>query len=259
MPRRASPRLPAGCGGESFPRGREASPCCGARAAEAPQRSGVIMLAEVRALPRPAGCGRGGSGSPSARAAGCAPRPAEGRRLCPPPGPPTCRGSRGSLPPWPGRAARPGQHRAPLITPPSSLGRALFPRRGPAGQGGTGGGTLRAPRRSLARRACSVRQPAGAGPPSAGGRAFPLGEGPRDRSSAADPVSEEAQLVRRGPASALGLVGEMSPPGPRTLAPTSASPGLLLCGSFVKAPELAFFLKRLKPNGFAVAGVCGCR
>uniref|UniRef100_A0A8C4UY96 Sorting nexin 13 n=1 Tax=Falco tinnunculus TaxID=100819 RepID=A0A8C4UY96_FALTI len=31
----------------SFPRGREASPCCGARAAEAPQRSGVIMLAET--------------------------------------------------------------------------------------------------------------------------------------------------------------------------------------------------------------------
>ncbi|XP_064907308.1 sorting nexin-13 isoform X3 [Columba livia] len=31
----------------SFRRGRQASPCCGARAAEAPQRSGVIMLAEA--------------------------------------------------------------------------------------------------------------------------------------------------------------------------------------------------------------------
>lgn len=61
----------------SFPRGRQASPCCGARAAEAPpQRSGVIMLTEVRALPRRSGSA--GSGSLSARALSAVAQPSAG-------------------------------------------------------------------------------------------------------------------------------------------------------------------------------------
>lgn len=64
----------------SFRRGRQASPCCGARAAEAPQRSGVIMLAEVRALPGPRGAGGEGRGRLSVRPS-CAPRRRGGSAL----------------------------------------------------------------------------------------------------------------------------------------------------------------------------------
>lgn len=117
----------------SFRRGRQASPCCGARAAEAPQRSGVIMLAEVRALPGPRGAG--GEGAPL-----CPPelRAAAERRLCPQPGPPTCLDSRqaaATLAEQRRQPARSGQRRAPFITPPPSpAGCCLFPL-----QGGMGG------------------------------------------------------------------------------------------------------------------------
>lgn len=181
------------------------------------------MLAEVRALPRPAGCGRGGSGSPSAPAGSCAPAGRGGEEAQPSAGPPTCLGS-GQPPPRPGRteapASSPGAAPGPSYHPTLLPGRALFPRQGPAGRG-----TLQ--RRGGARPA--VPAPCGSrpgralpAPRSAGGWACPPGQGPRGRSSAAGPVSGGAHLARRRPASALGLAGDMSPPGPRAPAPTSA-------------------------------------
>lgn len=153
-------------------------------------------------------------------------RAAAERRSCPPPGPPTCLGSR-QPPPWPRRAEAPA--RSPRAAPgpsyhPSVLpGRALFPRQGPTGRDGRGTLQRRGGARPAVPAPCGSR-PGRARPPprSAGGWAFPLGEGQRGRFYAVGPVSGGAHLVRRRPATALGLAGDMSPPGPRTPAPTSA-------------------------------------
>lgn len=218
----ASPRRPAGRGG-AF---RAAARLRHAAGLEAPQRSGVNNVSRGKS-PAAAGGVREGRERLSVRPSRQL-RAAAERRLCP------RRGLRaasvaGSLPLGRGgqrrRPARPGQSRAPLISPPSPPPPAG--RCSPVGgrQGGTGGGTLW--RRGGARPAvpalCGSRPGlARPSPRSAGGWAFPPGEGPRGRSSAAGPVSGGAHLVRRGPASALGLAGEMSPPGPPTPDPASA-------------------------------------
>lgn len=232
----ALPPLPAGRGGVFLAPARLHH----AAGLEAPQRSGVIMLAEVRALPRPVGYGAG-SGSPSARAGSCAPSFLAERRLCPPPWPPTCLGIR-QRPPWSRRAQAPAGSAgvAPgLPYHPSSLSERCSPIRGR--QGAAGEGRLSAaaepgppyPLRAAAGRIRRVRPPSR----SASDWTLPPGEGPEGRSGGGPRVwsstpSEEGACF--GPRPRRRDVPARDPNGVSDFSPS----GLLLCGSFVKAPCL---------------------
>lgn len=113
----------------SFPRGRRASPCCGARAAETPQRGNNVSRGKSPA--EVGGLRRGGSSAPPGRAIGLAPEP-RGGRLCPQPGPPSCLWYQAARP-----AAVQGAAPGPCYRPdPPQPVPFLSPE--PAGQGGRG-------------------------------------------------------------------------------------------------------------------------
>lgn len=111
----------------SFPRGRRASPCCGARAAETPQRGNNVSRGKSPA--EVGGLRRGGSSAPPGRAIGLAPEP-RGGRVCPQPGPPSCLGIRQPAP-----QPCKGQRRAPVIALilPSPCPSSVRSRQGRAG------------------------------------------------------------------------------------------------------------------------------
>lgn len=230
----ASPRRPAGRGG-AF---RAAARLRHAAGLEAPQRSGVNNVSRGKS-PAAAGGVREGRERLSVRPSRQL-RAAAERRLCP------RRGLRaasvaGSLPLGRGgqrrRPARPGQSRAPLISPPSPPPRPGAVRPSGAGRAGREGGRSGAAAEP-GRPPCSVRQPAGAGPPFPAIRrrlGFPA------RRGAAGP------LLRGGPCfwrSTPGEEGACLGPRPRRRDVSARAPdagsgfsssGLHLCGSFVKA------------------------
>lgn len=170
----ASPPLPSPPSRGSFPRGRRASPCCGVRAAETPQRGNNVSRGKNAA--EAGGLRRGGRGASPGRARGPAPEPC-GMRVCPQPGPPSCVGSRQHAP-----QPCKGQRGAPL-SPCAS------PDPEPPGRGRAGGErSCGAPGSPCSLRAAAPRGRAGAGPPSTrpwgrssatgGGSARYLGERP---------------------------------------------------------------------------------
>lgn len=229
----ASPPLPSPPSRGSFPRGRRASPCCGVRAAETPQRGNNVSRGKNAA--EAGGLRRGGRGASPGRARGPAPEPC-GMRVCPQPGPPSCVGSRQHAP-----QPCKGQRGAPVIA-------LRLPRPGAARarQGGRGA-LLRCTRLSVLTPRGGTKRPGRGGPSQyeavgpllRGGRRF--GEIP-------------------GREACLGLAMGVCPAACSCFSPRPRERGakrfeaLLISPSPVALLSVFFLLKGLKPSSFASAG-----